>query len=158
MGVEVRQLLTIPLLPIRFAGAPGRRTGQLGRWPIDIDAEVAAFTPRGTVYADAFGGVIMVLDHATGRRAKTSSTLPLCDHPFLAFFNATSRSRSLWFPIVPVSIGHFYLARLGHAATGVGWIWRGVDIDISGNRFYSRNALPVSVSGLTHLGNARGGV
>src|SRR5713226_9782584 len=33
-----------------------------------------------------------------------------------------------------------------------------VDIDISGNRFYSRNNLPVSVSGLTHLGNARGGV
>src|SRR5438128_12067437 len=33
-----------------------------------------------------------------------------------------------------------------------------VDIDISGNRFYSRNTLPVSVSGLTHLGNARGGV
>lgn len=33
-----------------------------------------------------------------------------------------------------------------------------VDIDISGNRLYSRNTLPVPVSGLTHLGNARGGV
>ena len=32
-----------------------------------------------------------------------------------------------------------------------------VDIDISSNRFYSRNNLPVSVSGMTHLGNARGG-
>jgi hypothetical protein len=30
-----------------------------------------------------------------------------------------------------------------------------VDIDISGNRFYSRNTLPVSVSGLTCLGNGR---
>jgi hypothetical protein len=33
-----------------------------------------------------------------------------------------------------------------------------MDIDISGNQFYSRNILPVSVSGLRHLGNARGGV
>jgi hypothetical protein len=32
-----------------------------------------------------------------------------------------------------------------------------VGIDISDNWFYSRNTFPVSVSGLTHLGNARGG-
>src|SRR6266478_6162888 len=33
-----------------------------------------------------------------------------------------------------------------------------VDIDIPGNQFYSRDTLPVSVSELTDLGNARGGV
>ncbi len=32
-----------------------------------------------------------------------------------------------------------------------------VGVDISGNRFYSRNSFPVSVSGMTHLVNARGG-
>jgi hypothetical protein len=40
---------------------------ELGRWPIDIDGYPNAFTAQSTVYASAVGGIIMVLDHETGK-------------------------------------------------------------------------------------------
>jgi hypothetical protein len=73
---------------------------ELGRWPIDIDGYPAAFTPQGTVYAQAVGGIV-VLDHSTGKWNRDASvsgeTLLGADGNSLVF--ADRSNRLYWVPV-----------------------------------------------------------